>query len=55
MIKKLNNAVLKGTQIIPLIGKSSNSTIQLYNETHKNAGDNVTFSLLMNLFEDRVI
>ncbi|WP_348640962.1 DUF4043 family protein, partial [Bartonella tribocorum] len=35
--QKLSNEVLKATKIAPLIGKSSNSIIQLYNETHKSA------------------
>ncbi|MET3560789.1 N4-gp56 family major capsid protein [Bartonella japonica] len=52
--QKLSNEVLKATKIAPLIGKSSNSIIQLYNETHKSAGDSVTFSLLVNLFGDGV-
>ncbi|EJF77796.1 hypothetical protein MCQ_01486 [Candidatus Bartonella washoeensis Sb944nv] len=52
--KKLNSEVIKATKIAPLIGESSNSIIQLKEETHKGKGDSVTFSLLVQLFGDGV-
>ncbi|WP_039762723.1 DUF4043 family protein, partial [Bartonella queenslandensis] len=52
--QKLSHEVLKTTKIAPLIGDSSNSIIQVYNETNKKSGDSVTFSLLVNLLGDGV-
>ncbi|WP_208442443.1 N4-gp56 family major capsid protein [Bartonella raoultii] len=52
--QKINHEVLKATKIAPLIGKSENSIIQLCNETHKSAGDSVTFSLMLNMHGDGV-
>jgi len=43
--KKLAVEVSKATAIAPLIGTSSNSIIQLKDETQKGAGDKVTFGL----------
>jgi len=43
--KKLAVEVSKATAIAPLIGKSSNSIIQLKDETQKGKGDKVTFGL----------
>lgn len=43
--KNLNIEVSKATAIAPLIGTSSNSIIQLKDETSKGAGDRVTFGL----------
>jgi len=52
--KKLAVEVSKATAIAPLIGASSNSIIQLKDETQKGAGDEVTFGLRTQLIGDGV-
>jgi len=52
--KKLAVEVSKATAIAPLIGTSSNSIIQLKDETQKGAGDEVTFGLRTQLIGDGV-
>ena len=52
--KKLDVETSKATAIAPLIGTSSNSIIQLKNETQKAAGDKVTFGLRTQLIGDGV-
>lgn len=52
--KKLAEEVSKATAIAPLIGTSSNSIIQLKNETQKGKGDKVTFGLRRQLTGDGV-
>lgn len=52
--KKLAVEVSKATAIAPLIGTSSNSIIQLKEETSKGAGDKVTFGLRVQLIGDGV-
>lgn len=52
--KKLAVEVSKATAIAPLIGTSSNSIIQLKDETQKGAGDRVTFGLRTQLIGDGV-
>jgi len=52
--KKLAVEVSKATAIAPLIGPSSNSIIQLKDETQKGAGDEVTFGLRTQLIGDGV-
>ena len=52
--KKLAVEVSKATAIAPLIGTSSNSIIQLKDETQKGSGDKVTFGLRMQLMGDGV-
>jgi len=52
--KKLAVEVSKATAIAPLIGTSSNSIIQLKDETQKGAGDQVTFGLRTQLIGDGV-
>ena len=52
--KKLAVEVSKATLIAPLIGTSSNSIIQLKDETQKGSGDKVTFGLRTQLFGDGV-
>lgn len=52
--KKLDSEVSKATAIAPLIGTSSNSIIQLKNETQKAAGDKITFGLRRQLIGDGV-
>jgi N4-gp56 family major capsid protein len=52
--KKLAVEVSKATAIAPLIGTSSNSIIQLKDETQKSAGDKVTFGLRTQLIGDGV-
>lgn len=52
--KKLAVEVSKATAIAPLIGTSSNSIVQLKDETQKGAGDKVTFGLRRQLIGDGV-
>ncbi len=52
--KKLAVEVSKATAIAPLIGTSSNSIIQLKDETQKGKGDKVTFGLRRQLVGDGV-
>lgn len=52
--KKLAAEVSKATAIAPLIGTSSNSIIQLKDETSKGSGDKVTFGLRTQLIGDGV-
>lgn len=52
--KKLAVEVSKATAIAPLIGTSTNSIIQLKDETQKAAGDKVTFGLRTQLIGDGV-
>lgn len=52
--KKLAVEVSKATAIAPLIGTSSNSIIQLKEETQKGPGDQVTFGLRRQLVGDGV-
>lgn len=52
--KKLAVEVSKATAIAPMIGTSSNSIIQLKDETQKGAGDKVTFGLRRQLIGDGV-
>jgi hypothetical protein len=52
--KRLAVEVSKATAIAPLIGKSSNSIIQLKDETQKGKGDKVTFGLRTQLTGDGV-
>jgi N4-gp56 family major capsid protein len=52
--KKLAVEVSKATAIAPLIGTSSNSIIQLKDETSKGKGDKVTFGLRKQLVGDGV-
>ncbi|TIM14469.1 MAG: N4-gp56 family major capsid protein [Mesorhizobium sp.] len=52
--KKLAVEVSKATAIAPLIGTSSNSIIQLKDETQKGKGDKVTFGLRTQLIGDGV-
>ncbi|ASJ58987.1 N4-gp56 family major capsid protein [Sinorhizobium meliloti] len=52
--KKLAVEVSKATAIAPLIGTSSNSIIQLKDETQKGAGDKVTFGLRTQLIGEGV-
>ncbi|MGU3399235.1 N4-gp56 family major capsid protein [Brucellaceae bacterium D45D] len=52
--KKLAHEVSKATAIAPLIGTSSNSIVQLKDETQKGAGDKVTFGLRRQLIGDGV-
>ncbi|MGB1215602.1 MAG: N4-gp56 family major capsid protein [Pikeienuella sp.] len=52
--KKLAHEVSKATPIAPLIGKSSNSIIQLKEETNKSKGDKITCGLRMQLTGDGV-
>lgn len=52
--KKLAVEVSKATAIAPLIGTSSNSIIQLKDETSKGKGDKVTFGLRVQLNGDGV-
>lgn len=52
--KKLAVEVSKATEIAPLIGNSTNSIIQLRDETQKGAGDQVTFGLRRQLIGDGV-
>ena len=52
--KKLAVEVSKATAIAPLIGTSSNSIIQLKDETSKGSGDKVTFGLRTQLVGDGV-
>lgn len=52
--KKLAVEVSKATEIAPLIGTSSNSIIQLRDETQKGSGDQVTFGLRRQLIGDGV-
>lgn len=52
--KKLAVEVSKATAIAPLIGTSSNSIIQLKDETSKGNGDKVTFGLRTQLIGDGV-
>lgn len=52
--KKLAVEVSKATAIAPLIGASSNSIIQLKDETQKGKGDKVTFGLRTQLIGDGV-
>ncbi|WP_421565577.1 N4-gp56 family major capsid protein [Ochrobactrum sp. EDr1-4] len=52
--KKLAVEVPKAVAIAPLIGTSSNSIIQLKDETQKSAGDKVTFGLRRQLVGDGV-
>lgn len=52
--KKLATEASKATAIAPLIGTSTNSIIQLKNETQKAAGDKVTFGLRTQLRGDGV-
>lgn len=52
--KKLAVEVSKATAIAPLIGTSSNSIIQLKDETQKGSGDKVTFGLRTQLVGDGV-
>jgi N4-gp56 family major capsid protein len=52
--KKLAVEVSKATAIAPLIGTSSNSIIQMKDETSKGSGDKVTFGLRTQLIGDGV-
>ncbi len=52
--KKLSVETSKATAIAPLMGTSSNSIIQIKNETQKAAGDKVTFGLRRQLVGDGV-
>lgn len=52
--KKLAVEVSKATAIAPLMGTSSNSIIQIKNETQKGNGDKVTFALRRQLIGDGV-
>jgi len=52
--KKLSVESSKATAIAPLMGTSSNSIIQIKNETQKAAGDKVTFGLRKQLIGDGV-
>lgn len=52
--KKLAVETSKATEIAPLIGNSTNSIIQLRDETQKGAGDQVTFGLRRQLVGDGV-
>ncbi|MCZ2203719.1 N4-gp56 family major capsid protein [Bartonella sp. A05] len=52
--KLLNQEVSKAISIAPLIGKDSNSIIQLKDETNKASGDSISFSLRTQLFGDGV-
>ncbi len=52
--KKLSVETSKATAIAPLMGTSTNSIIQIKNETQKAAGDKVTFGLRKQLVGDGV-
>ncbi|MCZ2328875.1 N4-gp56 family major capsid protein [Bartonella sp. F02] len=52
--KLLNQEVSKAISIAPLIGRDSNSIIQLKEETNKASGDAITFSLRVQLRGDGV-
>ncbi|MGL2348496.1 N4-gp56 family major capsid protein [Helicobacter pylori] len=52
--KLLNREISKATSIAPLIGRDSNSIIQLKDETTKAGGDSITFGLRMHLFGEGV-
>lgn len=52
--KKLAAETSKATAIAPLIGTSTNSIIQLKDETQKSSGDKVTFGLRTQLIGDGV-
>ncbi len=53
--KKLMQEALKQTYFAKFIGKTSNSLIQLREETSKAAGDRITFGLRMQLTSDGVV
>lgn len=52
--KLLNQEISKAIAIAPLIGKDSNSIIQLKDEVSKASGDAISFSLRMQLFGEGV-
>ncbi|AGF74959.1 phage related protein [Bartonella australis AUST/NH1] len=52
--KLLNQEVSKSIPIASLIGKDSNSIIQLKDETNKASGDTMTFGLRVQLFGDGI-
>ncbi|ENN90227.1 N4-gp56 family major capsid protein [Bartonella bovis] len=52
--KLLNREISKATSIAPLIGRDSNSIIQLKDETTKAGGDSITFGLRTHLFGEGV-
>ncbi|AQX28411.1 MULTISPECIES: N4-gp56 family major capsid protein [unclassified Bartonella] len=52
--KLLNQEVSKAISIAPLIGKDSNSIIQLKDETNKANGDSISFGLRVQLYGDGV-
>jgi len=47
--KRLIREALKGTYVSKFIGKSTNSVVQLKDETSKSAGDQITYGLIMQL------
>ncbi|MDD9333361.1 MAG: DUF4043 family protein, partial [Bartonella sp.] len=52
--KLLNQEVSKAISIAPLIGRDSNSIIQLKDETNKAHGDSISFGLRVQLFGEGI-